>query len=81
MQLVRFGKRCINMDHVVEIEFIPAGDPRSFHNDPDGYRLWLDYLLDGSPNWVWVGGADSIALELWLQDNSADVRAPMEIEA
>ncbi len=80
MTFVRFGRRVINMDQVVEIEYRAAMNQLSL-NTAEHYRLYTNVTVDGLPNWIEVDGADIIALEMWIDDNSHDARAPMmEVE-
>ncbi len=80
MKLVRFGKRVINMAQIVEIEYQREVDWNSSRSDPAGYKLYTNQIVDGLPNYIWIDGADMIALEMWLADNSDNARAPMENE-
>ena len=73
MKLVRFGKRVINMDQIVEIEY--RQNPHLLGDV--SYRLYTNQIIDGMLNWIEIEGADMIALEMWLEDNSEDARAPM----
>ncbi len=80
MKLVRFGKRVINMALIVEIEYHPVSKDAHFYS-PAVYRLHTGQIVDGLPSWLEIDGADMIALEMWIADNSEDARAPMmEIE-
>ncbi len=76
MRLVRFGKRVINMAQVVEIEYRAEYKDVHFYS-PETYRLYTNQGVDSLPNWLEIDGADMIALEQWLKDNSDDARAPM----
>lgn len=74
MRLVKFGKRYINFDNVADIS-VGTETATIYFNFCTGD-------LDGSEGrWVQaftqLHGADVIALEQWLQDNSEDARAPM----
>ncbi len=73
MKLVRFGKRVINMDQIVKIEY--RQNPHLLGDV--SYRLYTNQIVDGLLNWIEIDGADMIALEMWLADNSDDARAPM----
>lgn len=75
MNYIKMGKRYINMARVTEIEYVAGG---RFNNEC--YRLFFDYVYDGQPAYSTVDGADMIALEQWLADNSTDVCAPMMVE-
>lgn len=79
MKLVRFGKRVINMDQIVEIEYSEKVENIHFFS-PECYRLYTNQVNDGNINWLEIEGADMIALEQWLEDNSDNARAPMESE-
>ncbi len=73
MKLVRFGRRVINMDQIVEIEY-----RQNPHLPGDvSYKLYTNQVAEGLPNWLEIDGADMIAFELWLEDNSDDARAPL----
>ena len=39
---------------------------------PECYRLHVNQVVDGTPNYLEVKGVDVIALELWLNRNSED---------
>jgi len=78
MKLVRFGKRVINMAQVVEIEYQREAIWNDSRSDPAGYKLYTNQIIDGLPSYIWIDGADAIALEGWLEDNSDNARAPME---
>lgn len=77
MHYIKMGKRYINMSRVVEIEYM-----RATTYGPEEYRLWLDYTVDGTPNYIVVDGADMIALEQYLDNDDivTDIRAPMMAE-
>jgi hypothetical protein len=77
MHLVQFGRRYINMDQVVDIEFQPATSWSFGSGEPEGYKLYTNQIVDGTPNYIWITGGDAIALEQWLDENSEDARAPM----
>lgn len=74
MKFIRFGKRCINMDMVQEVQFMPATSMF-----PECYRLYVNQTVDGTLNYLEVEGVDMIAFELWLNRNAEDCTSAVQV--
>ena len=75
MHYIKMGKRYVNMDAVTEIEYIPANKYNG-----ERYQLYQNYVFDDGVAYIVIDGGDLVALEMWLEDNSTDIRAPMLTE-